>query len=174
MTGAELMLCAVEVAGQRFGLDTRKVREVIGDCPIQRVPLSPPYIAGVVTYRGEVLTTVSLRVVLGMEPAKKGSESCVLVLDGDLNWEGSAEQFGLQVDGVGGVVPVAEDLLRANPPALSEVYRAICLAAYRAQGGLLVQLDSEELKPVRLAKRLAPRPLVTSGTNNLPKERGAA
>ena len=36
-----MTMCAIEVAGQRFGLDTRQVREVIGDCPVQRVPLSP-------------------------------------------------------------------------------------------------------------------------------------
>ena len=127
-----------------------------------------------VTYRGEVLTTVSLRVVLGMEPAEKGSGSYVLVLDGDLNWEGAAEQFGLQVDGVDGVVAVVEDLLLANPPALSEAYRSLCLAAYRAKGGVVVQLDPEELKPVRLAKRLASHALLSAASEVLPRERGVA
>jgi purine-binding chemotaxis protein CheW len=151
--GEGMMLCSLLVGGQSFGIDTRMIREVLGTRTVQRVPLAPGYIAGLVSYRGEVLTTVSLRALLGLpsRPTTVAGESCVLVLDGDVNWNGDAEQFGLMVDEVGGVVAVSEDLLRENPPAMSEVYRAVCCGAFRVPDGLIVQLDPEQLKPQRLA-----------------------
>src|ERR1700727_2650494 len=62
--------------GGGSGSDTSKIREVLGERELQRVPMSPGFIAGVVPYRGEVLTTVNLRALLGME-AHSG-KGCVL------------------------------------------------------------------------------------------------
>src|ERR1700750_3496312 len=75
-------LCSLYAATETFGIDTRKIREVLGERDLQRVPMSPPFIAGVVPYRGEVLTTVNLRALLGMEP--HGGRCCGLVMgDGE-------------------------------------------------------------------------------------------
>jgi len=149
---AEVMLCSLSVGGQMYGIDTRKIREVLGIRVVQRIPLAPKYIAGAVSYRGEVLTTVSLRALLGL-PAVV-SETWVIVLDGDGKRQGNAEQFGLMVDAVGGVTMVSRDLLRENPPALSDAYRGLCCGAFRTREGLLVELDPEGLRPERLAERM--------------------
>lgn len=105
-------LCSLFAGSESFGIDTRKIREVLGKRELQRVPLAPAIIAGVVPYRGEVLTTVNFRALLGME--EHTGVSCVLVLDDD---EGG-ERFGLVVDEVGGVVTVNRRMLEANPSTL--------------------------------------------------------
>lgn len=147
-TGEDLMLCAFETGGISFGIDTRRIREVLGGTLIHKVPLAPHFIAGMVSYRGEVLTTISLRALLAMPPY--GGESCLLVLDGPVQWNGDAEQFGLMVDTVGGVVAVGRDLLANNPPPLNEHLRRVFQAAYRGKAGLIVQLDPERMRPERL------------------------
>ena len=68
-------------ASETFGIDTSKIREVLGERDLQRVPMSPAFIAGVVPYRGEVLTTVNLRALLGMELQR--GRCCVLVMEDD-------------------------------------------------------------------------------------------
>ncbi len=102
-------LCSLYVGSEVFGIDTRKIREVLGERKPQRVPMSPAFVAGVVPYRGEVLTAVNLRSLLGMESCNESC--CVLVMEGI---EG-AERFGLVVDAVGGVVTVSERMLEPNP-----------------------------------------------------------
>src|SRR6185503_3095041 len=82
-------LCSLFAGSESFGIDTRKIREVLGKRDLQRVPMAPAYIGGVVPYRGEVLTTVNLRALLGM--GENGAASCVLVLEDDV----IAERFGL-------------------------------------------------------------------------------
>ena len=72
-------LCLLLTGDGRYGIDTRKIREVLGGRTVQRVPLAPAYIGGIVPYRGEVLTAVSFRALLGMVPYP--GESAVLVLD---------------------------------------------------------------------------------------------
>lgn len=138
-------LCSLSAGGGSFGIDTRKIREVLGKKSLQRVPMAPPYIGGVVPYRGEVLTTVDLRALLGM--ASHDDVGCVLVLEEDEN----TERFGLIVDEVGGVIAVNQQQLEDNPSTLDTRGRWLFDGAYKMQTGLVVQLDPQKLRPSRLA-----------------------
>jgi len=139
-------LCSMLAGSESFGIDTRKIREVLGKRDLQRVPMSPPFIGGIVPYRGEVLTAVDLRALLGMP--ENGAASCVLVLEDDE----AAERFGLVVDEVGGVVTVNRHMLETNPCTLEARGKWLFDGAYKMQTGLMVQLDPKKLRPSRLAE----------------------
>jgi purine-binding chemotaxis protein CheW len=139
-------LCSLYAGSETFGIDTRKIREVLGERELQRVPMSPEFIAGVVPYRGEVLTTVNLRALLGME--QYAGRCCVLVMEDDE----SAERFGLVVDAVGGVVTVNRRMLEANPCTLEARGMWLFDGAYKMEAGLMVRLDPQKLSPSRLAE----------------------
>jgi purine-binding chemotaxis protein CheW len=139
-------LCSLYAGEETFGIDTKKIREVLGERTLQSVPMSPVFIAGVVPYRGEVLTTVNLRALLGME-ARSGN-CCVLVMEDD---EG-AERFGLVVDAVGGVVTVSRRALEANPCTLEARAKWLFDGAYKMESVLMVRLDPQRLCPSRLSE----------------------
>ena len=140
-----LSMCSLHAGGHTFGIDTRSIREVLGYRCLERVPLAPSWIGGVVPYRGDVLTTVCLRALMSMRPSH--AQSCILVLDD----EDEGQRFGLIVDGVGGVVNVERRLYTANPPTLDAIGRALFQGAFRMPGGILVQVEPERLRPARLA-----------------------
>jgi purine-binding chemotaxis protein CheW len=139
-------LCSMFAGSESFGIDTRKIREVLGKRELQRVPMAPAFIGGVVPYRGEVLTTVNFRALLGM--AEHTDASCVLVLED----EDGEERFGLVVDAVGGVVTVNRNMLEANPCTLEARGKWLFDGAYKMPTGLMVQLDPQKLRPSRLAE----------------------
>jgi purine-binding chemotaxis protein CheW len=139
-------LCSMFAGSESFGIDTRKIREVLGNRDLQRVPMAPAFIGGVVPYRGEVLTTVDFRALLGM--GEHAEASCVLVLED----EDGEERFGLVVDAVGGVVTVNRNMLEANPCTLESRGKWLFDGAYKMQTGLMVQLDPQKLRPSRLAE----------------------
>src|SRR5580698_2113793 len=86
-------VCSVRVGQALFGVPIGYILEIIGSARPQPVPLAPDFVGGLVHYRGDVLTTVSLRQLLGLPP-KEGAQD-VLVLES----EGAC--FGLLVDSVG-------------------------------------------------------------------------
>lgn len=139
-------LCSMFAGSESFGIDTRKIREVLGKRDLQRVPMAPAFIGGVVPYRGEVLTTVDFRALLGM--GEHTEASCVLVLED----EDGEERFGLVVDAVGGVVTVNRNMLEANPCTLESRGKWLFDGAYKMETGLMVQLDPQKLRPSRLAE----------------------
>src|ERR1700733_2392819 len=105
-------LCSFYAGDGVFGIDTRKICEVLGERDLHRVPMAPVFVAGIVPYRGDVLTTVNFRALLGL--GEHVGRSCVLVLEDDE----AGERFGLVVDAVGGVVMLSRDMLEANPGTL--------------------------------------------------------
>ena len=145
-------LCSLNAGVRRYGIDTREILEVLGDRVIQHVPLAPSFIGGVMSYRGEVLTVVDLRALLGL--AQRSGECCVIVLGGagsDASDGAGAERYGLVVDGVGGVMTLSRNTFAPNPATLDAVSSALFDGAFQMNDGLLVQLDPERLAPSRLS-----------------------
>lgn len=143
--GAELVsLCSLRVGDEIFGIDTRSISEVLGRRELRRVPLAPAFIGGVVPYRGEVLTTVNFRALLGFE--SRVEASCVLVLDDGER----GERFGLLVDRVGGVVTALASELEPNPTTLTGPGKLLFDGAYKMADGLIINLDPTRLRPGRL------------------------
>ena len=97
---------------------------------------------GLVHYRGDVLTTVSLRHLLGLPPRDGPQDILVLESPGGC--------FGLLVDSVGEVLAVSSADHEPNPSILDERRRALFAGAYKLKDSLLVMLDPERLDPMRL------------------------
>jgi purine-binding chemotaxis protein CheW len=142
-TAAALVeMCSVRLGKTLFGLPITHILEIVGGALPQPVPLAPGYVGGLVHYRGDVLTTVSLRQLLGL-PAQEGPQD-ILVL------ESSGGCFGLLVDSVGEVLTVSAADYEPNPSILDERRRGLFAGAYKLKDSLLVMLDPERLDPMRL------------------------
>jgi purine-binding chemotaxis protein CheW len=140
-------MCSVRLGQTLFGVPITHILEIVGAARPQPVPLAPPFVGGLVHYRGDVLTTVSLRYLLGLGP-KDGPQD-ILVL------ESSGGCFGLLVDSVGEVLTVSSADYEPNPSILDERRKALFAGAYKLKDSLLVMLDPERLDPMRLGKAKA-------------------
>jgi purine-binding chemotaxis protein CheW len=137
-------LCAVRVDKTLYGVPITHILEIVGSSRPQPVPLAPAFVGGLVHYRGDVLTTVSLRQLLGIEP-KNGAQD-ILVLE-----SAAGGCFGLLVDSVGEVLTVSSADYEPNPSTLDERRRALYAGAYKLKEGLLVMLEPDRLDPTRLS-----------------------
>ena len=142
---APTSVCSLTTGNGLFGIDTRKIREVLGHNALEPVPLAPDFIGGILPYRGEVLTVVSFRALLGLKPAE--TPGCILVLKS----ADEEELYGLMVDRVGGVAMLSRQAFSENPTTLDEVGRALYSGVFRMDKGLLILLDPDRLQPSRLA-----------------------
>ena len=136
-------MCTVRLGNAIFGVPITHILEIVGAARPQPVPLAPNFVGGLVHYRGDVLTTVSLRQLLGLPP-KEGRQD-LLVL------ESTDGIFGLLVDSVGEVLTVSSADHEPNPSILDERRRALFVGAYKLKDSLLVMLDPEQLDPMRLS-----------------------
>jgi purine-binding chemotaxis protein CheW len=135
-------MCSVRLGSALFGVPITHILEIVGAARPQPVPLAPVFVGGLVHYRGDVLTTVSLRQLLDMPP-KEGAQD-ILVL------ESSGGCFGLLVDSVGEVLTVSSADHEPNPSILDGRRKALFAGAYKLKDSLLIMLNPEQLDPMRL------------------------
>jgi len=135
-------VCSVCLEQALYGVPIRYILEIVGQARPQPVPLAPGFVGGLVHYRGDVLTVVSLRHLLRLPP-RDGPQD-VLVL------ESPGGCFGLLVDSVGEVLTVSSADFEASPSTLDKTRRDLIAGAYKLEKALLIMLDPERLDPVRL------------------------
>jgi purine-binding chemotaxis protein CheW len=136
-------MCTVRLGSSIFGVPITHILEIVGAARPQPVPLAPIFVGGLVHYRGDVLTTVSLRQLLGLPPGEGRQDLLVL--------ESADGIFGLLVDAVGEVLTASPADHEPNPSILDERRRALFAGAYKLKDSLLVMLDPEQLDPMRLS-----------------------
>lgn len=137
-------VCSVRLGQTWFGVPIAHILEIVGGAHPRPVPLAPAHVGGLVHYRGDVLTTVSLRQLLGM-PAKEGTHDILVV-------ESASGCFGLLVDSVGEVLTVSAADHEPNPSTLDEQRKALFDGAYKLKDRLLIMLDPDRLDPMRLSQ----------------------
>ena len=154
-TAVQLEMCSVRVGETLFGIPIKHILEIVGNTRPQAVPLAPEFVGGLVHYRGDVLTTVSLRQLLGMSIENSAAKSGRVGHHDILVLESSGGCFGLLVDSVGEVLTVSAADHEPNPSTLDDRRSALFAGAYKLQQGLLVMLDPERLDPMRLGAAAA-------------------
>lgn len=140
-------MCSVRVGETLFGVPIMRILEILDGPATRPVPLAPAHIGGLVHYRGEILTAVSLRSLLGMLPHDDPPDLLVFeAKDG----EGRDDYFGLLVDEVGEVLTVTPEEFEPNPSTLDDSRKALFAGAYKLDHGLLVMLDPARFDPMQL------------------------
>ncbi|HEY1256183.1 MAG TPA: chemotaxis protein CheW, partial [Terracidiphilus sp.] len=128
-------MCTVHLGNALYGVPITHILEIVGSARPQPVPLAPVFVGGLVHYRGDVLTTVSLRQLLNMPPKEGRQDLLVLESTGGI--------FGLLVDSVGEVLTVSSADHEPNPSILDERRRVLFAGAFKLKETLLVMLDPE-------------------------------
>ena len=127
----------VRIAGQLFGLPILHVHEVFEPDQITRVPLAPAEIDGVLNLRGRIVTTISMRRLLGFPPATDGGGGMAIGI------EFKGESYGLVVDEVGEVMTLDGARHEPVPSNLDRRWADVVAGVHRLDGELMLILDVE-------------------------------
>jgi purine-binding chemotaxis protein CheW len=103
---------AFSMAGETYGVETSHVREVCQLKDLTAVPCTPPFVAGVMNLRGQILAIVDLRKFFDL-PARGLTELNRVIVLKDSN-----NELGLLADSVDGVRTVIASDLQEGLPTL--------------------------------------------------------
>jgi len=112
-----LQLVVFTLADERYGIETRYVREVTRLTDYTPVPGAPDFLVGVGNVRGEILAVIDLRKFLGVAPRGVTDLSCVLVLGGE------RAEFGVLADAADEVLVLRTDELHEPPATVAGIGR---------------------------------------------------
>lgn len=133
-----LQLVSFHLAGEEFGLDIQKVREIIRMQALTRVPNAPDFIEGVLNLRGKVVPVIGLRGRLGLERRDADNQTRIVVV------EINGIILGLVVDSVSEVLRISENSVEP-PPRLCQSEREYISGVGKLQDRLMILFDVDRL-----------------------------
>ncbi len=131
------------LAGIKYGFEILKVKGIISLMRIIRVPRTPDSIRGVINLWGRVVPVMDLRVKFNMDAAGDTWESCVIVVDGNLN--GRTIPMGVLVDSVSEVLDIAPGEIKDAPSFGAEVNTEFILGIGLAKGKVIILLNVDKV-----------------------------
>lgn len=130
-------LCTFFVDRLYFGIDVRSVQEVIRYQPMTPVPLASPVISGLINLRGQIVTTIDLRRLLGLPGRPAGTLPMNVVV------RSSESAVSLLVDEIGDVVHVGDERFERAPETIGREAKALIRGIYKLNERLLMLLDTD-------------------------------
>lgn len=139
-TGSGVLQLATFYLGDLLmGVDIQQVEEINRHLCLTPAPQAPECVRGVVNLRGDVVTVVDLRVILGMEPTEiTGGHRNVVV-------HSQEERIGLLVDRIADVVNANVNEVEPPPANVSGVDGRFFKGIYKLDTELLVIVDVDEV-----------------------------
>jgi len=128
---------------EQYGLEIRKVREIIEYMEITGVPQTPSYVKGVINLRGQVIPVVDLRAKFGMESADVTEQTCVIVVE--ISQGARAFNTGIVVDRVEEVLDIAGKDIEAAPQFGSSVDTSFILGMGKIGESVKILLDIDKV-----------------------------
>jgi purine-binding chemotaxis protein CheW len=102
------------IGADEYGISILHVREIAEYRPLTPVPMTPPWMRGVMNLRGTVVPVVDLAAKLGLEQTHVSRRTCLVIVE--MNVEGESFVIAVMVDSVSRVVDVAREDIREPPP----------------------------------------------------------
>lgn len=122
------------LGAEEYGVEVRRVREIVGMLPVTMVPNMPGHVMGVINLRGKVIPLIDLRRKLGLAAAEPNDRTCIVVVV-----LGPNAVLGLVVDAVSEVLTVRPADLDDTPDLASQSTGVVGLA--KVKNRVLILLD---------------------------------
>ncbi|MCZ7527736.1 MAG: chemotaxis protein CheW [Acidimicrobiia bacterium] len=136
--GVERQYCTFTLDGQNFGVEVRKVQEVLRYQDMTAVPLAPSVVSGLINLRGQIVTAVDLRRRLVLPERRDGRHPMNIVVRTD---DGA---LSLLVDSIGEVLLVDTETFEAPPETIAPQVRELLTGVCKLEDRLLLILDIDK------------------------------
>ncbi len=115
--GEELEIVEFLLSREKYGVESRHVREVSPLRDYTPIPCAPPFVLGIVNVRGEILSIIDIRKFFDLPEQGLGDLNRVIILS-------SGEMaFGILADAILGVRTIPLEELNPPPPTFTGVRR---------------------------------------------------
>jgi len=134
-----LRLVCFELRGQQLALPIADVRETLPLRPISHVFLTPAWLAGIFSLRGDIVPAIDLAVLLGLPATVVGDDARIVVVERD------ARVAGFVVDRLHELVTIEVATIEPPPASLPAEVSAILRGIAASPSGTVRILDLDAL-----------------------------
>lgn len=130
------------LAGEQYGVEITKVKEIMGLEPIRKIPSTPEFIKGVLNLRGEVVPVIDLRERFGFDSTPYTNRTIVIIIN--LH----DHVMGIVADAVSDVLDVKGYDIKSPPSLGASISLDYIRGMYMVNGAMIMLLNVDRLLDV--------------------------
>lgn len=132
-----------KLAEETFALDVSKVREILEQSNITKVPQTPDFMKGVINLRGSVVPVIDMRLKFGMSATERTVNTCIIVVEVQLDDE--VIVLGALADSVQEVVEMEPDQIEPAPHVGTRLNTEFIKGMGRVDNQFIMILDIDKV-----------------------------
>lgn len=131
------------LAGETYGVDILKVREIRGWSSVTPIPHAPSDVLGVLNLRGAIVPIIDLRTRFGLPPSERTPLTVIIVLT--VERRGRVRDVGLVVDSVSDVADLKSNDIKQAPEMCNSMGENQLLGLASVGERMVLLLNTETL-----------------------------
>lgn len=131
------------LAGEEYAIEIFRVREIIEYGVVTHVPMTPPWIRGVINLRGGVVPVLDLAVRFGLPVAEVTPRTCIVIVEAALG--GIETPMGIVADSVSQVMELRTGDIEPPPPFGARIRLEFLLGMARTDKKFALLLDIDRI-----------------------------
>jgi purine-binding chemotaxis protein CheW len=131
-------LIGFRIGDDTFGIPVVEVQEVIKHQRVTPIPLAQQHIRGLVNLRGQIVTSISLRSLFGLEDTYPETYMNVIVNNGK-------SIYALAVDEILDVIEVKQVTFESTPKNMDQRMQEFTRGVFKLDGDLMVLLNVQPI-----------------------------
>jgi purine-binding chemotaxis protein CheW len=132
-----------ELSGEVFALGILAIKEIIEYTDLTEVPMTPPYVRGVINLRGAVVPVLDLSVRFGKEASPVTKRTCIVIIE--INVSGRNQVLGVVVDSVNAVLDVPPSDIEPPPSFGSRIRTDFIHGMAKVNGRFVILLEADRV-----------------------------
>lgn len=124
---------------EMFAIGILSIREIIQYGSVTDVPMTPPFIRGVLNLRGAVVPVVDLATRFGRRAKENTKRTCIVIVETDSHK--GRQQMGVVVDAVSAVLDVPPSDIEPPPEFGTQVRNDFIQGMCKIEGKFVIVLD---------------------------------
>ncbi len=141
--GEEQQYLTFTLGEEMFAIGILSIREIIEYGQLTDVPMTPPFIRGVINLRGAVVPVVDLAVRFGRQPRDVTRRTCIVIVD--VTWSEGSQEMGVVVDAVSEVLEIPETDIEPPPEFGARIRIDFIRGMGKVAGKFVVLLDANKV-----------------------------
>ena len=130
--------CGFRIGSNFYAIPVQHVQEVIKNQRITGVPLSDSHIRGLISLRGQVVTSVSLRTLFGLDEDFQEDHMNIIVRSDEA-------LIALAVDQIEDIIELKRENFESTPDTLDPKIKVFITGVYKEEKDLIIVLDLEKV-----------------------------
>ena len=124
---------------ESYGIEIRKVKELMGMTTITPVPQTPAFIRGFINLRGQIIPIIDLRLKFSLAFREYTKRTSIIVVEAP--FAGELLLMGLVVDAIRDVASVPDDRIIRVPYINAKIRSEYIIGVANLEGGTMILLD---------------------------------